>query len=452
MSYTKSSTATLGLRVNEIQVGYRTTETTSYQRFFLEKSRTGDVNPDWKREIAMGTQAATPLTAMEEFCKFSPAYATVITERGMQNQIAPYFYDVTNILAGEYIVPLVKPAAYTIDLSKADAQALSRLWSALRYQRSSMQAGVIAGEFGESVRGIGDMAKSLARMFGSHVRQQQKVAARYLGSFVVDALGNPRPDPRVVRAVKRRASTWEKLHKELRDNYLNFALGVRPLVKDAKDLAETVARWQFDQSHTRIRGYGKDQIQLSQTSGKAFYLGILEYVTTTHRYVTGEVIYRAGLYPDYQSSIKGSSYRLYQLLGLYDLENWIPTVWNLLPASFVVDYVTNVADVVTAMVTDTSRIAWVLKTTRRETREDCHGIVPYKRVYLGKVGDKDTCRYQTGTMGGYEYTTRSISRIPQAGLALPELSFNLPQDKGLTIPNLIALFSGKPPPRNYSDH
>lgn len=310
-----------------------------------------------------------------------------------------------------------------------------------------MQAGVTAGELRETIKGVGDVAASLARLFGSHRRAQAQLIKRYVGSFRIDKYGNPERIPDLSRRFKSlEPTTWAKLQKELRDGWLQFSLGIRPMVKDVKDLAETLARWKFDYSHLKIRGQGEDVQGYPDSTVTGFEQSI-KYYQFTQTSVSARVIYRAALSPDFDSPAFGSAHRLYTLLGAYDLENWVPTVWNLLPWSFVIDYVTNVADVVTSWVTDTSRVLWVVKTTVKETRQRVTTTVPYMRTVAGVIDGVSYYATQSGDLGGYELTTREVTRSPMGGHALPvmDLSFNLPSTKGLAIPNLIALFSGQPP-------
>lgn len=464
--YSKSEATLLGSAMYLSLQTDISTDSYSFSTRDCQKSLEGYKRDNWRELVSRNTQAGTYMLAREEFLQLVGAHAVRnVTAGKFVGHKAPYFFDSTAIVDGQYRLPVNGPAGKlpngNMSAAKAERQALSRFWAHLRQQRTNMQAGVTAGEAAQSARGIGDLAQSLARNFGDHIRQQRKLIVRHIGNFVVGPNGSAVRDPSVVRRVNRLpATTREYLYKEIREGYLQFALGIRPLVKDVKDLAETLARWQFDTRHTRIRGYGSDSQQLFTRMtfdggpGGAYSFNGVE---TKTRYETVEVIYRGGLLADTTSPAAGSAHRLYQLMGAYDLENWIPTIWNLLPWSFVVDYVTNVADVVTAMVTDTSNVRWVMKTVRREVCEEVSIAVPYRRTFIGMLdhgelygGKRPSYSTETGSLGGYNQKTRVIVRTPQSGITLPTLTFNLPQDKGLTIPNLIALFSGRAPNRDYS--
>lgn len=434
-----------------------TGEDQTWQRFpytlSLTRTRTGYPNPLWKKQVRSGVQAGTAMSGSYHSLRVVPADAYSVSEHGAARIKPPYgWVTVSKKLYGNVIVPGATLPASFADISEAENQAKSRLYAALRQQRSRMQAGVTAGELPETIRGLRNTASSLARLFGRwHTDSLKRIASHYrrLPPLRVDRRsGLLVRDPAWEKLAKRDPTTWETLERELREGWLNFSLGIRPLVKDVKDLAETVAHWRAETEYqrTRIRGYGEAEKTLAKSVSGGSLHGFT-YVSTYSRHEKAQVIYRAALSADYTSATLGSAHRLYQLMGAYDLENWIPTVWNLLPMSFVFDYVSNMASVVNAIFTDTSRVRWIVKTVLRDHVEIVNATVPYKQV-LSPDGSGDGKLYPTtwgGTLGGYELTTRTISRSTEASMDLPSLTFNLPTTDGLAYANLLALFVGRTP-------
>jgi hypothetical protein len=62
----------------------------------------------------------------------------------------------------------------------------------------------------------------------------------------------------------------------------------------------------------------------------------------------------------------GSVYMDQELLG-FSLSDFVPTIWELVPWSFLIDYFTNIGDVLEAWTTCTSDVAWVNRTSRRSS-------------------------------------------------------------------------------------
>jgi hypothetical protein len=446
---------------NTYRTGWKTDVVRDAYTLIIKKERTGSPNPKWKTQVSQGLQAGTYMSGRVESLRVFPARAGRLEEGGISNPSPPPFVlNYSTEITGAVIRPTQMPTTPggLASVSKADNQALLRLYAAIRQQRAQMQAGVSAGELKETIKGIGTTAESLARMFGKyHFASQKRLLTKFVGrTWINPRTGLVQADPVALRNAKRDATRWERLHKELRESWLNFSLGIRPMVKDVKDLAETVARWQFaeEKSATVVRGYAEDRVNYSNSYAAKSYLSV-DYDTKTTRYQTAEVTYRAGLAPDINinAAAQGSAHRLFQLMGLYDLENWIPTAWNLLPMSFVTDMFTNVAEIATCYFTDTSNVLWVMCTTRQtHTVEEVGTARAFSKLSL--ISSDGKSAYYTsqdgGTMGGYIATTSTIVRSPLVGLTLPSHEFRLPGTGGLAYPNLLALFTGRSLNRNLN--
>lgn len=415
----------------------------------IDRTRNGSANPKWKEQVKRKISATTSMSGTDKrLAAYVDADMTRITPFGAQ-AIAPQtgLVDLTRRISGAFPAPtwdgLIKMSA-----SKADSVARARLFGALRQQQAHMQGLVVAGELPQTIREMGKLTKEIASLFASQRLKMQKYASKWLGTWRVDGYGNPYLDPFLNRNWKPPKGR-KGVEQTLADWWLTFSFGVRPLVKDVHDLAETVARWRIEKEfgrHTapgKIRGYGLEVGGITDEGVIKETASTVSWYSTTRHFRQVEVIYRAGIIPGYITPATGSAYRLWQLLGSYDLENWIPTVWNLLPWSFLVDYFTNVADVCTAMVTDTSSVAWVNKTTRWEAHRTYNGRVVPQESGFDFIG-RPVVVTQGGNPTNYHTITREVLREADTMAYPPKLTFELPTG-GFQVANMIALVAGHTP-------
>lgn len=126
----------------------------------------------------------------------------------------------------------------------------------------------------------------------------------------------------------------------------------------------------------------------------------------------------------------------------FTFENVVPTVYNLIPYSFLLDYVSNLGDCLEAQFTDVSRYSFGV-VTRRGTQSVKVISTPNVKAMLADMfaeGYKDL-RSASGTPGCVEEIRTTLNRSRLASFPTPTLEFNLTSSwKKAT--NVLALLSG----------
>ncbi len=289
--------------------------TTSYFPIDLSKTQSLTKDPNWRDRIARGDNATLDYDMMMRF--LTPGGVTVtavpaskgdsVTVTGHIPGMEPYTtYD--SVLASRLI-------------GQAGANALSRA-------RSSFSAGTVLGELREALQMVRKPALSLQKLTSDYTRRAQAYRYEYLRKGMS-------------HKVARDAA------KALPDLYLEFQFGWKPLASDVESGIDAVSRSTKDPKKIRFNGYAKQQIMLPRVNVTSFNnFPTSAYQLRVDREVVG----------DYSAKVAGSAslklgFGMPAFQAGSTIPDLIPTLWNLAPWSFLIDYFSNVGQVLEANAT-----------------------------------------------------------------------------------------------------
>lgn len=303
------------------------------------------------------------------------------------------------------------------DLGKADAHATRNFFRKAKECRQNMQSLVFLGELREAVRMVRNPAKAL---FDSARRD-------YLGRL---------------KGLKASRRNWQD---GITGAWLEWTFGVRPLVSDLQSAYDAYERLYDEGTRYRmIVASGYDTVQNkspSVTTGstslgdRTIFTGLS--TQTSLAKVRYKATYERALDSDWN---RPSAAKAKELFG-FSWSEFVPTVWELLPWSFLVDYFTNVGDVLEASFVTTDDI----KCRRRTARS----YSEYKNTCL--FDDVKTSaanssvwyrRYDSPilTDDGFYKVRRVFFQRTAVGPTVPSLTLELPP-LGCKWLNMAALFS-----------
>lgn len=380
----------------------------------------------WQRLKSLGIQCGAPYDRMKASCEVSPGSATVRWKYTgtTPNKPASITWQGCNALLALSVLP-------TTRYIEADNQALVRFYSAIRAEYQHMQSLIAIGELGETVR-------MLRRPFAA----MQGIINGYLHDF------DRRGKSTLTFYRKRRRNKipqWTHLNNAAAEAWLEASFGIRPLVADVVGIAETLARALDNGSdrRTQVQGFGTSTgnggITVSDGNQVASYIYTREtFIDTT----TWKVKYRAGV-NSAMSGPDGSLYRLRSLAG-WTPEEFVPTVWNLLPWSFLADYFFNVGAVLGATWTNTSAVTWAIKSDLGVTERRYDSQIDHKAIkaalgnsYISSSGD-----YAWRIKATLMRNTRTI--LDPASLPLPMYDSKSFDDwNPIKVGNILALLKTK---------
>lgn len=395
---------------------------TRSQPVILEGIRSGERVPAWRQKITLGRDASSPFV--------SDVY-NVISAKPLSTS---HTYVRTESFpgAGNWIWRTRYTGGYTFDASvigpfdhalgattEDDNIALARLYKKIREDRTKVNGLLFLGELRETIQLIRSPARTAARYVERYLDDLKSTRQ------VVRKRVRPRKSDTTGSLVQRRLNA---VKNEMSGSWLQLQFGLIPAVSDAQDILQEVASQLTDAKAVRLqRAVGRSKLRESITvpykNVGTFYYQCMNYSRSLEKRSSVSVQYIAGL----RNAVEGpysSVHKAQESLG-FSLENFVPTIYELLPWSFLVDYFTNLGDIVEAATTNTDNVVYCTKTVRQITnfkfREE---LSPYSETSYDP-------KWVSFSIGGNssavrEVQRRTVTRTVIKNIPIPTLEFEIP--------------------------
>lgn len=295
--------------------------------------------PFWRSRISRGVNATGPWSASFQNTDIQDGAATARWNRRCT-------YD-SRVIVHEWDRKegLLVPAITTSGIPTGSLMSPVRNSAAGKFYQQALIAntrlGVALGEFRQTADMLRHPLGAQRDLFYSYLGSVKKYRTRFY----------------------KRLNTSRATLSWLRNAYLEFTFGWNPLVNDVKGIVKSLQQG-FDE-FVPIRSYASDKQQAGPIGhgtwiSANYFRGYYNDIKTLEASVRCLGMYRHKGWSDY--SAFGN---LQQLLGL-NINNFVPTMWDLLPYSFVFDYFVNVSDLLAASCSARSNVAWSNTSTREE--------------------------------------------------------------------------------------
>lgn len=209
-------------------------------------------------------------------------------------------------------------------------QAKTRVISKIRSAQTSLKGLVTVGEFGETVRMVNFAGKGLMSGMRSFLFDVQQNAGHWA-----------------------RRATPQNLARRIGQRWLEYSFGWKPLVADIDDGMRAIQRWQS-------RSLPSVQVRVGAESG---INEILPFFNVSKSWYT--ISYQPRRRLRYGYKIYGSVGLTNPGLGSlaheygFKLDEFVPTLWELIPFSFLADYFVNIGVVIDALAFNSSAVQWL---------------------------------------------------------------------------------------------
>lgn len=297
--------------------------------------------------------------------------------------------------------------------STADSLALQRVLDKIRNTHGHATGLISLGEMRETIGMLRSPFKSSLDLLSKYAKDCEAIA---------------RAKPSARRNVSKKV-TRRDAQRAVSDAWLETTFGLLPLISDVEQIAEAVARFGHDNPPSRVRGRStfKTEFSYGESSNK---WGMIRVKTKSAKATEHRVQYVAGL--DHSSIAFGSAERLLDLFG-FRLEEFVPTLWELTPWSFLVDYFSNVGNVINAASTDTSSVKWISKAVTTET------VYTIASSFLPEPVDGYGVKSFVTRNALFQIRRTTFVRSSPSHLGWPQLTLKSPWGKPIKVGNMTAL-------------
>jgi len=367
--------------------------------------RAGSDLPNWRKIIASGGNATTVFSSNEYVLYRVPVHADCYIDKNPTNPFSPIITcDFWGDQQGDGI-----PSSAAIPGSQyvlADTLAREQFLKKYRKARTAFQSGVFFGELRETIRMIKSPAKALREGINDYYRTVKKR----------------------LRREKRR----HKLKEIVGNTWLEYAFGWRPLIRDVEDAVSLACaspdRYKQNIGTSTSLSHKTEPQRISRSAPS---IGYPYWYLLCQQENTVMIRYKGAA----QASMGAPPFP--EQLGL-SWSNVLPTVWELIPFSFLVDYFTNIGDVIEGISTGVVTLSWGMRQEKATRSVFMTTQSDLKNLQLA-LGHKNLRTFVTGA--GVTGHRKEYVRIPIDHVALGhrDLRFEIPGANSLKWLNIAAL-------------
>ncbi len=296
---------------------------------------TGTSPADWKTRIRNGFNATSSLSADISEGKAGSNPGFISAERTQLTGAGRGQIRITQMRGDLCSYTNISPSDPTHEIESVKNEVKLKIVDQIRSACTSLQGMVALGEMGETLRLINGTAKAIDARTRS-----------YLQAVINHSRSS------------RRHSLGRKLDW-IAKRWLEYSFGVKPLISDVKDAAKALAR---------LQNYRSPRVNVRYSAGSAYGVGAPITVNRSSGLINLKIQVR---------QTNEFNYRIYGVVGIqphsptqyarnpildemgFRLDEFFPTMWELIPYSFLVDYFTNIGGMINAASLNTSTVRWL---------------------------------------------------------------------------------------------
>lgn len=356
-------------------------------------SRNGVTFPNWERVIASGGNATTAMTAVRTELRFVPGQIGYTFKPAAAKQVW------SDAVSGMYGLPITSLNGYALPSllqSSVDNGASAKFLDKLYALEHSADIGESLAEYRQTLALVGNPLQQFYRLQLLHVnrciralKERQKRYGRPLSRF-------------------SRGEVAE-LNGIVGSSYLIYKFGVMPLIADLSAAFEAIDGARASIGSKISTSFKADSVVVD-TETQAVVVNFLYYRHRELGTVSYSVRYQAGIRVE---EVKVLPYL--QRLGVIP-ERFVPTIYAILPYSWLLDYFTGLSTAIDAVFADMGLVSWMAKTTRKTSTKQFIAKPDEART---KAALGAFMLSYTGTPSAVTMVRHDVARSPVTGVSAP---------------------------------
>lgn len=366
-------------------------EISTDQFLTLTDERNGGENTRWRWQVRHHVQAGTGFSAQRQ------------TYRGGFGEVYGFYHVLVNGVPrlrysrsiGD-LIPLAFPSVLPSSTGYADNVARSKLYKFAKEAQTSFRGLTFLGELTETLRMIRNPARSLRRGLDTYVQSATKRT--------------------------RRVKSKPALNRIVGDLWLEHAFGWAPFISDVKSAGAALNQRleRYSSSYAKVSGEGKEENDYQDYSLPQIQTYLNRWRWAVHGKTTVSVRYKSEIRSVCPNPVQADM----QLFGVSWTEV-VPTAWELVPWSFLVDYFSNIGKILDAWTVRKSDFCWTVRTDRKTSSRTVGETYP--TLYLSGSGWNSSL--PTGQTWSYYPAScewKSVARSLPTEVGLPSLTWRIP--------------------------
>lgn len=382
---------------------------------------------DWRKRVRMGVSATTRFTAENRNVTYTPGYffQTGFCKLSGGHTYKEIFGDLANAHTTVYDIP---PAPSSLIDQTALQQAIQGAYNDARQKQGAFKGSTFIAELRDTIRGLRNPALGIRRGIDDYTSAASRNVRRALGGRSL-----PRSARELDQLGHRRASA---ARRALSDTWLEHQFGMIPLANDVADAYISGLRLSRRTPLVRFHGFGRAEYNSSETLAPR-----VEDVVQFNWYVVQLLQYDVYITGAVKLDVECPGSSKIEEFG-FTFKDFVPAIWEAIPYSFLVDYFSNIGDVVNALSFPSTDIAWCQRTYRNKSIRDS------TRANWAWSGVHETSTFKweepTVTPSTAYWSRELVDRIEYSGLPRLEFRYEIPGSKNWRKwLNIAALASNK---------